>query len=360
MTARERVLATLNGEKPDKVPIMAFDFLRAGSQGGWLRRLAKRGLGITRFCYPYQPYYRGMSFYFEDVKYTQINYVEGGLRKYRQVLETPVGVATGVIRCNPIHDVPFAWGAQEEYFVKEPSDWRVMTYIFNRILANLAPNYDAFMREDDEVGETGICFARVDKTPFQRAWVELATLERVAIDFAEQPEELVEFLAVQKKLHIRQAEIAAESPAPFIDIMDHITNVISPRYYRQYCNEYYRIYSEALAGTGKVLGAHMDGRFSHLKDEISQGPLQVIESFTVPPVGDVGLTEARNLWPDKIFFINCPPHVNNGSADEVRNAYIAIQEERGDCKGLLIEHSEDIPLGKVEMNLSVALDVFGY
>lgn len=360
MTPREKVMAVLNHEEPDKIPIMAFDFARIGSQGGWLRRLIKRGLGITRLCHPYKPSYRGMDFYLEDVKYTQIRYIEKGIIKFRHLLETPIGTVTSVTRINPIKDVQLLMGAHEEYFVKKPSDWRIMSYIFSGILNKLTPNYEAFEREEDELGETGVCYGRIDKTPFQRAWVELAPLERVAIDFKEKPEELQEFLEIQRQLHTRQAEIAAESPITFIDITEHITTVISPKYYREYCIPYYEIYAKALKGTGKLLGAHMDGQFGHLKKEIDEAPLNVIESFTVPPVGDVSLTEARSLWPDKLLFVNCPPHVNNGTPQEIRSAYEAILDEWGGRKGILIEHSEDIPLDKLEMNLSIALDVFGY
>lgn len=360
MTPRERVMAILNGEEPDKTPIMAFDFLRAGSQGGWLRRLVKRGLGVGRFVPPYKPTYRRMNFSLEDVRYTQTHYVEKGIIKFRHTFETPAGTVTGVMRNNPVGEVPLSWGDYEEYFVKKPSDWRVMSYIFKGIFNKLTPNYTAFEREEDEIGDTGICYGFVGKTPFQRAWVELASLERAVIDFEEKPEELQEFIEIHRQLHTKQAEIVAESPAKFINIVDHITDVISPKYYREYCLPFYHIYSKALNGTGKLLGVHMDGRFGHLKKEIAESPLNIIESFTVPPVGSVSLTEARKLWPDKILFVNCPPHVNWGTPEEVKNAYRAILEEWGGKKGLLIEHSEDIPLEKLEMNLSIALDVFGY
>jgi hypothetical protein len=300
-----------------------------------------------------------MNFCFEDVRYTQIRYLENSITKIRHSIETPVGTITAVTRINPL-EVKLLRGGYEEHFVKEPSDWRVISFILKNILDNLSPNYEAFEREEDELGDTGVCYARIEKTPFQRAWVELASLERAAIDFKEKPEELLEFIKIQRQLHMRQAEIAAESPAKFIDILEHITNIISPKYYREYCIPIYEMYSKALEGTGKVLGAHMDGRFGHLKQEIGESHLKVIESFTVPPVGDVSLTEAKALWPDKILFVNCPPHVNNGTPEQVKDAYTAISEQWGGRKGLLIEHSEDIPLDKVEMNLSTALDVFGY
>ena len=362
MTARERILAVINGEEPDKIPVCAWDDLRLGTQGGWVRRLVARGLGVIHFVLPYKPVYLHplwLNPYLEDVKYIQIHYVEKGIVKYRHTFETPVGSITGVMRMNPMN-VDLLCGAQEEYFVKEPSDWNVVNYIFKGILGKLAPNYDTFEREEDELGDTGMTFAFIEKTPYQRAWVELASPERTVVDFHEQPEVIQEYVEIQRQLHTRIAAIAAESPAKLILIIDHATDMTPPYYYRDYCIRFYEIYSKAMEGTGKVLGTHLDGRFGHLKKEIAEAPFRVVDSFTVPPTGDVSLTEAKSVWPDKILFVNTPPHLAWAEPEEIRKGYEALIEEWGSKKGLLLEHCEEMPLEKVESHLSVVMDVFGY
>jgi len=361
MNARERIMASLRGEEPDKIPVCAWDTLRFGSQGGWKRRLRERGLGLIGLCSPYVPSLNTRSYnpWVENVKHTQINYIEKGTHKYRHVLETPVGSITGVVKINRV-DVDLLAGSPEEHFVKEPDDWRIVNYIFKAVIDSLAPNYQAFERLEDEIGTSGVTFARVEKTPYQRAWVELASPERTVIDFNEQPDDFQEYLEIQKQLHTKIAEIVAESPADFINIVDHVTDMTSPSIYRKYCLPFYEMYSKALEGTGKILGSHMDGRFGHLKKEVAESPIKVPESLTVAPVGDLSLTEYREAWPDKILFINTTPHLALSEPEEVRKGYEALAEEWGSKKGLLIEHSEDMPLEKVEGHLSAALDVFGY
>lgn len=361
MTAREKILACLNSEEPEKIPVCAWNYLRLGSQGGWKRRLTARGLGILDTVSLYAPAFRVRQIdpHLEDVKYIQVHYVEKGLWKYRHSFETPVGTITGVIRINPT-EADLRANAQEEYFVKERSDWRVVNYIFRGILNKLAPNYTPFERTEDELGDTGLTIGVVEKTPFQRAWVELATLDRTLIDFDEQPEELQEYLDIQRQIHLKIAEITAASPAKFIDLTDHVTDITHPRYYREYCMPFYEIYNNAFKGTDKILGTHMDGRFNHLKKEVGEAAFKVVESLTMPPVGDISLTEAKAIWPDKILFINTPPHLALSEPEEVRKGYRALAEEWGNKRGLLIEHSEDMPLDKVETHLSAALDVFGY
>jgi hypothetical protein len=269
-----------------------------------------------------------------------------------------VGTITSVTRLSPAQLVVAT--NKEEYFVKEQSHWRVVNYIFKGMLNKLAPNYGEFEMMEDELGDTGITSGNIEKTPYQRAWIDFATLERTLIDFDEQPEELQEYVEIQRQFHTRIAEITAESPAKFIDIGDHLTDMTPPKYYQEYCLPFYEIYSKALEGTGKVLGVHSDGRFGHLKKQIADSPFKVVESFTMPPVGDVSLSEAKSVWPDKLLFVNCPPHLHWAEYKEVRKFYESIAEEWGSKKGLIIEHSEDMPLEKLEENLSAALDAFGY
>ncbi len=360
MTPRGRIMAVLNGEEPDRIPVISWDSLRTGSQGGWLERLMARGLGVARLAFTYQPcfvYPLLMDPGHPTITYTQQSYTEKGINKCRHTFETPAGSITSVSRMNP-HE--FLLPATEEHFVKEREDWRAVNCLFQAQLENLAPNYELFEMIDEGLGESGIAYALVEKTPFSRAWVELATVERALIDFQEQPDEILEYLDIQTRLHEKIAGIIAASPAKMVDIVDHITDFVSPRYFAKYCLPIYEIYAKAFKGTDKILACHMDGRLGHLKNEITSSPIRVIESFTVPPIGDISLDEAKSAWPDRVLFVNCPPHLNRAEPDQVRAGYEALQSEWSSKRNLVIENSEDIPLEKVEMNLSIALDVFGY
>jgi hypothetical protein len=357
MDARERLLALFRGGEPDKVPVWAADQLQPGPQGGWVRRLTKRGLGIRKIAFPYTPVFLppfGIPI-FDGLTYTKVHYIEAGVQKNRHIIETPVGTLSSVD----------TWSSSgiasntEEYFVKKTSDWQVVNYIFLRIIQDLAPNYSDIEREEDALGGDGLTVAFIDKTPIQRAWTELASIERAFIDYKENAEEFLQFLDTQRKLHERVAEIVAGSPAEVILINDNITNVISPSLYVEFCQPYYEIYAKALQGTGKTLAVHMDGSLAHLVDEISESPFDVLDSFTIPPVGNLSLEEARFRWRGKILTINCPPHLAWAEKKELRAGYAKIEEAWG-SKGFAIVHVEDLPLERVEAHLAAALDAYGY
>ena len=365
MTPRERIMAVLNSEEPDKIPVFTYYLTSPLVPGGWYQRLTKRGLGTMAVATLYFSESPSPTMMIEncpyllDVKYKQIHYIENGIKKCRHTLETPVGHITSVMAADPLSIQIWDWHT-EEYFVKQPSDWRVVNYISNGALDKLAPTYEAMERKQDELGDSGIIVLILEKTPWQNAWVHWAGLERAAIDFHEQPEEVQEFIETEKRVHTRIAELAAESPAKFIDFNENMTDMISPKYFREYCLPIYEIYSKQLAGTGKVLGAHMDGRVGHLKKEIAETPLKVIESFTVPPAGDISLTETKSIWPDKMIFMNCAPHLHWAEPKEVRKFYETLADEWGSKKGIILELSEDLPLETVEAHLSAAMDAFGY
>jgi hypothetical protein len=357
---REAYLAVLGGEEPDRFPILASPMLRQWPQGGWLRRLLPRGLGQCQIVPPYYPFYwhpRIINPYLPDVTYKQEHYRDGSTTKCRHSFETPLGSVTCVTIQNPLDE--FGTGLTQEYFVKQPSDWRIMNYLFDKMIPILSPFYAMFQVVQDEFGDTGVVEAAIEKTPFQRAWIEMASLERTYRDFKETPEELQEFVETQKRFHERIAEIAVGCPAKVVKIMDNITETISPKYYEMYCMPAYETYRRALEGSGKILGVHMDGRLAHLKQLIGASPLGLIDSFTVPPTGNVSLSEAKEAWPGKILFINLPPHLAWSEPSQIRDGYAKIVDEWG-SKRLVFEHTEDMPPERLEIHLAAALDALGY
>ncbi len=360
MTPRERHLCVLHGEIPDKPNVATAEGLRSGPPGGWLRRLSARGMTITHIVPPYRPMFffdHSVDPEIENVVYTRSNYFEYGVRKTRHSLETPVGTVHSVVGHNP--DIGVLTGSMESAFVKNPEDWRVINYIFSQMTDNMRPNYDEMERDLDTLGDTGYTIGVVDKTPFQRGWIELASLERISLDIADEDQDCLEYIETQRKFHQRAAEITAECPSEHILCIDNITNTISPRFYRDYCLPIYEIYAAALASAGKVLAVHFDGLFGHLKNEIADSPFQIIDSFSIPPTGDVELREARRIWPQKIPFVNLPAYLAWASKEELVNGYTSILNDCGN-KIFTIEHVEDMPEEKLELHLSTALDVCGF
>jgi hypothetical protein len=293
----------------------------------------------------------------ENIVYTQVHFIEDGITKVRHLFETPAGSVDSIVGHNP--DDNLFSSSPITHFVEQPEDWAVINYIFRSMLDEIRPNYDEMLLDQEDLGDGGYTIAVVDRTPFQRAWIELASMERTALDFRFKPDGLLKFLDIQHRFHEAAAEITAGCPSDHVLIIDNITSIISPDYYESYCLPYYEMYARAFEGTGKALAVHFDGLFAHLKNQISDSPFDIIDSFTVPPVGNVALREVRELWPDKTPFINLPPHLAHAGVDELHEGYAGIIEEWG-SKILTIEHVEDLPPEQLELHLSAVLDVCGF
>lgn len=325
-----------------------------------MRRLKARGMGITHLVPPYKP-----MFFFDhminpelpDIVYSKTWFYEGRVMRIRHQFETPVGVVDSVVAVNP--DDKLLSNSPQTHFIKSESDWEVINYIFRRMRDEMRPNYKEMLDDQEDLGDSGYTIAVVDKTPFQRLWIEIAGVEQTVVDLMDRTEGFLQFLELQFSFHKQAAEITAGCPSDQVNIIDNITNIISPRYYREFCLPVYQIYADAFAGTNKKIAVHFDGLFGHLKKEITDSPIDIIDSFTMPPTGNVSLTEARQLWPDKIPYVNLPPHLAHASDEDIRQGYSDILSEWG-SKRLTIEHVEDLPIHVLERHLSCALDVCGY
>lgn len=360
MNAFERVQCLIHGGTPDKPVIMAATGLRKGSQGGLYRRLVRRGLCLRHIVSPHLPHFSfpgDVNPYLEGVVYKKKYYHEDGNWSIKHTFITPVGEVYAIVKRNL--DIDVMSDSPQTPFVKEPSDWRIINYIFQQMIDEMRPNYEEMKRNQDELGENGYTIAFIDKTPYQRAWIELASLLRTAIDCKEETEEFLEYLEVQKLYHEKVAEIAADCPSDLLLINDNVTNIISPKYYREFCIPYYQIYQDALQGTDKVLAVHHDGLIRDLKEAIQAAPFKVIDSLTVPPSGNVSLPEVKAWWPEKIPFVNLPPHLAFKEGEDLRNEYAELLNE-WDSEQIAFVHVEDFPLDQVEEHLTTLLDVCGY
>jgi hypothetical protein len=104
---------------------------------------------------------------------------------------------------------------------------------------------------------------------------------------------------------------------------------------------------------------HLDGLLRHIHEEINESSFDILDSLTVPPTGNISLTEAKEFFPGKILAVNLPPHLAFASMDELHEGYQKILDEHG-SKCLIIEHVEDLPEAALEKHLTAALDVCGY
>ena len=55
---------------------------------------------------------------------------------------------------------------------------------------------------------------------------------------------------------------------------------------------------------GKITAIHCDGRLNGLKHLIAELDHDIIHAITPPPIGNLPIKEALEIWPNKILWIN--------------------------------------------------------
>jgi len=99
-----------------------------------------------------------------------------------------------------------------------------------------------------------------------------------------------------------------------------------------------------LQQAGKIVGTHYDGKLSSCRDLIANAPIDLIESLTPPPEGDMTLTECRTAWPDKLFWSNINVACYTLPRKELKAEVLGrVEEASPDGRRLAFEVSEQYP-----------------
>ena len=337
MNNRERILAAMAWEEPDRVPLTIYDWMIP--RGSAERALRQLGLGLIIRLPAHRVEHR-------EVCFGSLEYWDAGRHMLRRTIQTPVGEVAQVAQLDCAYGSTWIL----EHYIKRPEDYRVMESVYRDAVYH--DNYQAIRATQETLGGDGLVMVRVAKGPIQEMLYQMLGLERFAIDFHER-RELVDSLydhLVQR--YDELYDLAAEAPAEILQSADNITaDVVGEERFRRYCMPCYERQMRRLAGTGKRLAVHMDGRLRSLMQPIAEATFDIVEAFTPSPVGDVSVQEARAAWPGKALWLNFTSSMHL-AADQVIEAHTRqLIEEAGSKRGFAIGITEDVPLEHVARSL---------
>ena len=168
--------------------------------------------------------------------------------------------------------------------------------------------------------------------------------ERFAIDYYEHPDEFFRLYETLCRRHEEQYEIAADSPAEFVEYGDNVTSeMIGLERFRKYVVPCYNRLGERLHAKGKRLGSHLDGNLQILKEAVRDSELDFIEAYNPPPDGDLSIREARACWGDKVISINFTSSIHLASPEEIEAHTLQLLEHASPGTGFIVGVTENIP-----------------
>jgi uroporphyrinogen-III decarboxylase len=337
MDNRERILAAMFWQEPDRVPLTIYDWMVP--RGAKERQLREQGLCIICRLTAHRLEHR-------QVHFSAIEYWEHGLHMMRRVIHTPVGEVSQVSQL----DAAYGSSWIMEHYVKRPEDYRVMEFVYRDAVYH--DNLAAIRQAQEMLGGDGLVILRVAKGPIQEILYQMTGLEHFAIDLYEHLDLVDSLYDVMMQRYDELYDLAAEAPVEILQSADNITSdVVGKNRFRRYCIPAYKRHMRRLAETGKRLAVHMDGRLASIKEDIAQAPFDIVEALTPSPVGDVSVAEARQTWSNKALWLNFTSSMHLQPDEVIAEHTRQLVEQAGTKRGFAIGITEDVPLNHVARSL---------
>jgi hypothetical protein len=264
----------------------------------------------------------------------------------RRIIHTPVG------EVSQVSQLETAYGSSwiMEHYIKRPKDYSVLEFMYRDAVYH--DNLAAIRQAQEMLGGDGLVMLRVGKGPIQEILYQMTGLERFAIDLYEHQELVDSLYDVMVQRYDELYDLAAEAPVEILQSADNITSdVVGKNRFRRYCIPCYERHMRRLAGTGKRLAVHMDGRLRSILDDIAEAPFDIVEALTPSPVGDVSVAEARQAWSKKALWLNFTSPVHLQPDEVIAEHTRQLIEQAGTRHGFAIGVTEDVPLNHVARSL---------
>ena len=313
MTGKERILMTLAGEMPDRVPFVPniWQWFYVNQERGTLPAVlaqAKNPVEALRVLgADVMSKFDGQALKEENhtcrltVSYTDdasgakpswtsfARFDGGNIRK--EQLVTPHGSLTHTWQYEPQTGAPF----ESEHWWKDfdqdyaairawmgDSDWRLDREALRQGLAN--------------VGEDGIILFQLLPTPLKKFhW--LAGQEQATMFISDHPEEMSELARIYVQKALAALEEVVDLPGVSVfEVPDNLDSLFySPALFREFCLPMLRQMARMIHAREKYLFIHACGRLKALAPLFLEAELDCVEGQAHPPLGDWRLDEARAL-----------------------------------------------------------------
>ena len=349
MTPRQRLLNALTGKPVDRVPwspFLAYYFENLPSeiqQKGQLDYMESIGAdplmrGVNFSCFNW--HYNGNINRREEV-------FSGGKR---EIFETKVGSLTQTFYNSGVSGTWLLKG----HPVKTEEDLKVLMYLYENMV--IEPNTDEFERMNRELGERGLPLPLVgvmSKTAFQsmvEGWFGTESLAYALCDFPELVRECLEIMWEKDMETIKFANETSAEAVLFFE--DSSTTNISPAMFEEYTLPEINAWGRALHASGKLLVHHACGHLKGLAPLIAKSEIDVLESVSPKPTGNIEIEDIAKILPERIALIGGiePLFFENCTLEELEKR---VRYLLGAMKGVrfVLANSDSCPPGVSEEKL---------
>jgi uroporphyrinogen-III decarboxylase len=330
LTPRARIQAALRGEPVDHIPFTVYWLMFP--RGEVERRLRNEGVAVVERV----PVYHVEM---PNVQVVMHEYYVNNVPTRRETVRTPVGEVYATKKLDPSYGTSW-WNI--DYYIKEPDDYKVVEFMVRDTV--FQPNYEAILLAQERLGEDGYVIGNTEYTPMNKMIYDLMGVERFGLDLHRRSDDVLSLYWLLREKQREMYRLCAESPAEMFIYGGNIhQEVVGLRRFQEFYLPCLNEFADVVHSRGKLSGCHLDAPMASLVGAVAGSKIDVVEAFTPVPTCDVTVAEARQVWPDKVLWLNFPSSVHLESPGRIREETLRILREAAPGRSFLIGITEDIP-----------------
>lgn len=326
MTNRQRLLAILDGQAPDRIPwiprlaIWYEAHRRAGTlppeyRGRTLREVERDVFGGTAA--------RDGIIYRTELRGVEVRRHVRGMETVTEYV-TPVGTVTTTVRGTEELRRHGIQDAEVGFMLKRREDYPVVEYIIEHTEYHAA--YDQYEAYERDVGEEGYPMVNCGDCPMHHWMRALAGYDQAFYHLNDYPREVEHLVTVlTQRLRDTVWKHMLESPARLLMHGHHLSSQMTPPpLFERYILPYYQELTAKLRARGKVLAIHADNDTRLILGLIERAGIGMVECFVTYPMVPTTLAEARAAWGDRVIIWGGIPSaiLESPFSDEQFEAYV--------------------------------------
>jgi hypothetical protein len=233
-----------------------------------------------------------------------------------------------------------AW--RMEMMFKSPEDYDAVEFMIRD--RQHSANYEPFLKAQEQSNGEAFFKTNAPGSPLHTIMYSIMGLETFSIEWAERRERVIALHDAMAENQREIYSIVAKSPAKIVQCGGNYSpEVLGKERFVDYVLPHLEEVAAILHEEDKMLGCHLDANNKLWAKEVGNSGLDWVEAFTPAPDTDMTVAEARQVWPEKVLFINFPSSVHLEKASIIEETTKQILREAAPGDRFIVGITENVP-----------------